>query len=136
MTERKEPYATREEFNQRVISYRDIPLVELAPEIKAHILSSDRMTAIFTVMPPNSMVPKHRHEQEQIMIIVAGECDQIIEGKLYHLKEGNVVRYASNQEHGTYVSNKGCRTIEVFTPVRQDYMAKLEAVLKQLGKQV
>lgn len=132
--ERKEPYATEEEFNQRVIRYHDIPLVELAPGIKVHILSSDRMTAIFTIMPPNSRVPKHHHEQEQIMIIVDGECDQIIDDKLYRLKEGNVVRYASNQEHGTYVSGKGCRTIEVFTPVRQDYMAKLEAVQKSLGK--
>jgi quercetin dioxygenase-like cupin family protein len=132
--ERKEPYATQEEFNKRVIRYRDIPPVELVPNIKAHILSSERMTAIFTVMPPNSMVPKHQHEHEQIMVIAEGECDQIVDGKLYHLKEGDVIIYASNQEHGTYVSDKGCRTIEFFTPVRQEYMKKLEAVKKSLRK--
>jgi quercetin dioxygenase-like cupin family protein len=132
--ERKEPYATQEEFNKRVIRYRDIPPVELVPNIKAHILSSERMTAIFTVMPPNSMVPKHQHEHEQIMVIAEGECDQIVDGKLYHLKEGDVIIYASNQEHGTYVSDKGCRTIEFFAPVRQEYMKKLEAVKKSLRK--
>jgi quercetin dioxygenase-like cupin family protein len=130
--ERKEPYATEEEFDQRVIRYRDIPLVELAPGIKAHILSSERMTAIFTVMPPNSMVPRHQHEHEQIMLIAAGECDQIIDDKLYHLKEGNVVIYASNQPHGTYVSDKGCRTMEFFAPRRQEYQDKVEAVKKSL----
>ena len=132
--ERKEPYATQEEFNKRIIRYRDIPGVELVPNIKAHILSSERMTAIFTVMPPNSAVPKHQHEHEQIMIIASGECDQIIDGKLYRLKEGDVVIYASNQAHGTYVSDKGCRTIEFFAPVRKEYMEKLEAVKKSLGK--
>ena len=132
--ERKEPYATQEEFNKRVVRYRDIPPVELVPNIKAHILSSERMTAIFTVMPPNSMVPKHQHEHEQIMVIAEGECNQIADGKLYHLKEGDVIIYASNQEHGTYVSDKGCRTIEFFAPVRQEYMAKLEAVKKEMGK--
>ena len=132
--ERKEPYATQEEFNKRVIRYRDIPPVELVPNIKAHILSSERMTAIFTVMPPNSMVPKHQHEHEQIMVIAEGECDQIADGKLYHLKEGDVIIYASNQKHGTYVSDKGCRTIEFFAPVRQEYMAKLETVKKKMGK--
>ena len=132
--ERKEPYATQEEFNKRVIRYRDIPPVELVPNAKAHILSSEQMTAIFTVMPPNSMVPKHQHEHEQIMVIAEGECDQIADGKLYHLKEGDVIIYASNQEHGTYVSDKGCRTIEFLAPVRQEYMAKLEAVKKKMGK--
>jgi len=132
--ERKEPYATQEEFNQRVIRYRDIPLVELAPNAKAHILSSERMTAIFVTMAPNTIVPVHHHEPEQIMIIVGGECDQIVGGKLYHLKEGDVICYASNEEHGTYASDKGCRTIEFFTPVRQEYMAKLEAVKKSLEK--
>jgi len=132
--ERKEPYATQEEFNQRVIRYRDIPLVELVPNAKAHILSSERMTAIFVTMAPNVLVPVHHHEPEQIMIIVGGECDQIVGGKLYHLKEGDVICYASNEEHGTYASDKGCRTIEFFAPVRHEYMAKLEAVKKKLGK--
>lgn len=130
--EEKEPYATQEEFNQRIIRYRDIPLVELVPNIKAHILSSERMTAIFVTMAPNGIVPKHHHEQEQIMIIVGGECDQVIDGKRYHLKEGDVVRCAPNLEHGTYASDKGCRTIEFFAPVRQDYMERLAAVKKQL----
>ena len=132
--ERKEPYATQEEFNQRVIRYRDIPLVELAPNVNAHILSSERMTAIFVTMAPNAIVPKHRHEPEQVMIIVAGECDQIVDGKLYHVKEGDIICYASNEEHGTYASDKGCRTIEFFSPIRQDYMEKLEIVKKKLRK--
>ena len=132
--ERKEPYATQEELNQRVIRYRDIPLVELVPNAKAHILSSERMTAIFVTMVPDAIVPVHHHEPEQIMIIVGGECDQIVGGKLYHLKEGDVICYASNEEHGTYASDKGCRTIEFFAPVRHEYMAKLEAVKKSLGK--
>jgi len=132
--ERKEPYATEEEFNQHVIRYRDIPLVELVPNGKAHILSSERMTAIFVTLAPNAVVPVHHHEPEQIMVVVEGECDQIIGGKLHHLTEGNVVCYASNEEHGTYVSDKGLRTIEFFAPIRQDYMAKLETVKKSLGK--
>jgi hypothetical protein len=37
-------------------------------------------------------------------------------------------------EHGTYASERGCRTIEFFAPIRQDYMEKLAAVKKKLGK--
>lgn len=131
---RKEPNATQEEFNKRIIRYRDIPLVELVPNVKAHILSSERMTVIFVTAAPNAVIPLHKHEPEQIMMIIEGECDQIIGGKLYHLKQGDVVCFASNEEHGSYVSAKGMRTIECFSPIRQDYMAKLEAVKKGLKK--
>ena len=132
--ERKEPYATQEELNKRVIRYRNIPPVELVPGGKAHILSSDRMTAIFVTLAPNAIVPVHHHEPEQVMIVIEGECDQLAGGKLYHLKEGDVMIYPSNAEHGTYVSDKGLRTIEFFNPIRQDYMEKLAAVKKNLDK--
>lgn len=132
--EREEPYATEEEFQQNVIRYRDIPKVELVPGVTSHILSTERMTAIFTNMTPNGSVPRHQHEHEQIMIIVGGECDQLIKGKWHRLKEGDVVLYGSYEEHGTFASDQGCQTTEIFAPKRQEYMDKLEAAKKSLGK--
>ena len=128
--ERKEPYATEEEFNKRVIRYRDIPLVELVPGSNSHIVSTERMTVSFLTMASNSHFAVHRHEQEQIMIVIDGACDEIIEGKLYHLEEGDVVILHSNTEHGGYISERSCRVIDIFCPPRQDYVAKLEAVKK------
>ena len=132
--ERKEPYATQEEFKRRVIRYQDVPLIELAAGIKSHIVSAEKVTASFVTMEPNAQVPIHHHEAEQIMIIADGACDQIADGKLYHLEKGDVFIAPSNSEHGTYVSEKGCQTIEVFSPPRQDYVAKLKAVRKGLEK--
>jgi len=130
MMERKEPYATEEEFNKRVIRYRDIPLAELVPGSKSHIVPTERMTVSFLTMAPNSSFAVHRHESEQIMVVIDGACDEIIEGKLYHLEEGDVVILPSNIEHGGYISERGCRAIDVFCPPREDYVAKLEAAKK------
>ncbi len=130
--ERKEPYATQEEFNKRVVRYRDVPLIELGPGIKLHLVSAERLSTIFVTMEPNAQIPIHHHEAEQIMVIVDGACDQIADGKLYHLEKGDVFVAPSNSEHGTYVSEKGCQTIEAFSPPRQDFVAKLKAVRKGL----
>ena len=130
--ERKEPYATQEEFNKRVVRYRDVPLIEVAPGIKFHLVSAERLSVLFATMEPNAQVPIHHHEAEQIMIIVDGACDQIADGKLYHLEKGDVFIVPSNSEHGTYVSEKGCQTIEAFSPPRHDYVAKLEALKRGL----
>ena len=128
--EKKEPYATQEEFNKRVIRYRDIPLIELVPGSKSHIVSTKRMTVSLLTMEPNSCFAAHHHESEQIMIVMDGACDEIIEGKLYHLEKGDVVILPPNTEHGGYISDRSCRVIDVFSPPREDFVAKLEAVKK------
>jgi len=130
--ERKEPYATQEEFNKRVIRYRDVPPIDLAPGIKCHLVSAEKLSIFFPIMEPNTQVPIHQHEAEQIMVVVDGACDLTADGKLYHLEEGDVFIVPSNSVHGAYVSEKGCRTIEAFAPPRYDYVEKLEALKKSL----
>jgi len=128
--ERKEPYATKEEYNQRVTHYNDVPLIELSPGSKSHIVSAEMITLSFVIAEPGIHFASHRHEPEQFMIVIDGACDTVLEGKLYHLEAGDVLLVPSNFEHGNYISERGLRMIEVFSPPRQDLVAKLEAVSK------
>jgi quercetin dioxygenase-like cupin family protein len=133
--EKKEPLASKEEQAKTIIHHTDIPVVELVPgNVKAHLISGKRATAMFAIFEPNGIGPLHTHEHEQIMIITDGEGELIINGKRHPVKKGDVTVFASNQEHGTYASDKGLKTIEIFIPVRQEYMDKLEALKKSLGK--
>jgi len=128
--ERKEPYATEEEYKKRVIHYSDVPTIETAPGAKSHIVSAERLTVSFLDFDPNIFVPVHHHENEQIMAVIDGACDVITGGKLYHLEKGDVIIFPSNMEHGGYISDKGCIAIDIFSPPRQDLVAKLEEVIK------
>ncbi len=130
--ERKEPYATQEEFNRRVVRYQDVPLIDLVPGIKSHIVSAEKVMVSFVIMEPNSYLPPHHHQSEQITVVIDGATDFIVDGKLYHLEKGDVAVIPSNIEHGAYVSDRGCRIIDVFSPPRQDLVAKLEALKKGL----
>ncbi len=129
---KKEPYATQEEFNRRVVHYQDVPSLEVAPGIKVQPISAKKVSVVFATMDPNAQVPLHHHESEQIMVVMDGAVEYIVEGKIYPLKEGDVAVIPSNIEHGAYVSEKGCQTIEAFSPPRQDYVAKLKALKKGL----
>ena len=131
----KEPLATQEEYEKQIIYHEDIPPVELVPgQVKVHLISGERATAMFATFKPNAVGPLHKHEHEQIMIIADGEGELVTGGKRYPVKKGDVTVFASNQEHGTYASDKGIKTIEIFIPVRQEYMDKLAALKKSLGK--
>ena len=129
--EKKEPPATQEEFNKLVIRYRDVPIVELFPGVKSHIVATEKVTLQFLTEAPNCQSAIHHHESEQIMIVTGGACDMTVDGKLYHLEEGDVITLPSNLEHGTYVSDRGLRAIDIFSPPRQDIVAKLEAARKK-----
>lgn len=126
--ERKEPYASQEEFNKRVVRYLDIPLVELTPGSNSHIVSAENITVSFLTMNPNSYFAVHRHESEQVMIVVDGEIDEIVEGKIYRLTKGDVIILPPNMEHGGYISDKGCQAIDIFSPPREDFLAKLKSL--------
>ncbi len=124
-----EPYATEEEFKRRITHYPDIPLTELVPGTTSHIISGERALVSFLTMSANSVFPPHRHEAEQIMIVVEGYMDEIIEGKLYRVKKGDVIVLPSNIEHGGYIREVDCKAIDIFTPPRQDYLGKLQKTL-------
>ena len=133
--EKKEPLATQEEYAKQITYHEDIPAVELVPgQVKVHLISGERATAMFATFQPNAVGPLHKHEHEQIMIIADGEGELVTGGKRYPVKKGDVTVFASNQEHGTYASDKGIKTIEIFIPVRQEYMDKLAALKQSLGK--
>jgi quercetin dioxygenase-like cupin family protein len=117
-----EPYATEKEFKQRIVHYPDVPLAELVPGTTSHIVPGERSLISFLTMSANSFFPPHRHEAEQIMIVIDGYMDEIIEGKLYRVKKGDVIILPPNVEHGGYIREIDCKAIDIFAPPRQDYL--------------
>lgn len=127
----KEPFATEEEFRKRVYHYPDIPPTELAPGSMSHLIAGDKVVVSFLTMPAGAHFPVHKHEAEQIMIVLEGYCDEIIEGKLYRVRSGDVIMLPSNIEHGAYLREVDCRVIDIFAPPRPDLVEKAR---KALGK--
>jgi len=129
--ERKEPHATQEEYNRSITHYPNVPLIDLVPGIQSHIVSGERIMLSFLTAQPNSYMHNHHHESEQLMVILDGALDLVIDGKLHHMEKGDVVTLPSNIEHSAYISDKGCTVIDIFSPPRQDFIAKLEEAIKR-----
>jgi quercetin dioxygenase-like cupin family protein len=128
---KKEPDASKEEYGRYVIHFPGVPTIDLIPGVKAHIVSAEKITLSFAIGEPNAQLPPHRHPNEQMLIILDGAMDLAIEGKRYNLEIGDVAILPSNTEHGGYISDKGCRVIDVFSPPREDFVARLEEVEKK-----
>jgi gluconolactonase len=120
----KEPYAAAEEWGGYVVNKDCIPWTELVPGANTHLVWGERIQVSFITMSPWSIFPRHTHEAEQIMIVVDGYMDEMIDGKLYRVKKGDVIKLPSNIPHGGYLYDVPCSAIDIFAPVRADYIQK------------
>ena len=132
---KKEPVATPEEFKSRVIRQVDLPETELVKGSNSRLVVGEQSMISFLKMDAHSYFAPHHHEQEQIMIVLSGWCDEIIEGKLYRVKAGDVVVLPSNVVHGAYIGDEDVQVIDVFGSPRADYLMKMMQVMADMNKQ-
>ncbi|MFC2009096.1 cupin domain-containing protein [Chloroflexota bacterium] len=125
MPEPTEQRATEEEM-QRVSRCWGLPTIQLGPGAIAHLYGSDNMTVSFIVQEAQCAFKVHSHEPEEIVIVLEGERDEVLDGKLYRIKAGDIMTVPSGSEHGSYTYESGCKVIEIFSPPRVDLLARLE----------
>lgn len=129
MTEPVETRATAEEM-KKVMRYWDMPQIQLGPGAVAHLFASKNMTASFIAQEPNIQFNTHSHEPEEIVIVLEGERDEILDGKLYRIKAGDIMVVPSGSVHGSYTYDSPCKVVEVFAPPRLDLLARLAEAQK------
>ena len=121
--------ATPEELSRTIITYAHIPQVELAPGAMSHIVAGERMTLSIANLKANSYFPVHTHnDMEQMMLILSGELDAILDGKLFRMKPGDIIRFPAGHEHGARMIDFDCEIVDIFSPARPDYEEKLRRV--------
>ena len=125
MPDEIETRATEEEM-KRVRRCWGLPMIQLGPGAVSHLYASENMTVSFIVQQPHCSFPVHAHEPEEIVIVLEGERDAIIDGKLYRIKAGDIITVPSGSRHGSHTYESGCKVIEVFSPPRLDLLARLE----------
>ena len=119
----KEPYATSEDYGKYVVNKDSVPWTELVPGANSRLVWGDGIMVSFITMSPWTSFPRHTHG-EQIMIVVDGYMDEMIDGKLYRVKKGDVIKLPANIPHGGYICDVPCTAIDIFCPMRADYIEK------------
>ncbi len=106
----------------KVYKLDDLPFTELIKGAKSRLIAGQRVLVSFIEMEPNMIFPLHRHENEQIMIVIEGSMLQTLGDEKIKVSKGDVLVIESNELHGGQVSEEGCKAIDIFVPPRQDYL--------------
>jgi quercetin dioxygenase-like cupin family protein len=71
---------------------------------------------------PLLVTPQHSHPHEQMSIVVSGRVRFFVEGEERIALPGDVLHFPSNCRHGATMMDEEVVLIDIFTPVREDFL--------------
>ena len=96
------------------------------PEVLTAEHGAKNLGGMFGLLVPGSQVPYHYHNQrESVIIAISGEATEVIEGKEFSIRAGDILFIPVGEKHTTINrSAQDFRYLEFFTfpPVGADFV--------------
>jgi quercetin dioxygenase-like cupin family protein len=89
--------------------------------VTAQAVEGERTTLAVVDLEPGSSVPEHRHENEQLGILIRGSMRFRIDGETRDLMAGGTWRILGDVPHSVTAGPEGALAVECFTPARADW---------------
>jgi len=108
--------------------------VPSVPALTARLVAGDKLMAMFGSVEPNASLPLHSHPHEQITICIEGTVHFQVGDAGYDLSPGEGLVIPGGITHGgVRVGPEGCSIIEIFTPLRDEYVALMRQAAQDVG---
>ena len=89
--------------------------------VHGRAVHGERITLGVIELDPNSVVPEHSHEHEQLGMVIRGQMDFRVGDERRVLGPGGTWRIPSNTPHEATAGPEGAVVIDVFAPTRADF---------------
>ena len=91
----------------------------LFPGFEARLIHTERMTLAYVDIEAGAELPEHHHPHEQVVNVLSGEFELVVDDKSHVLTGGEVFVIPPNVRHsGT--ARARCEVLDVFCPIRED----------------
>jgi quercetin dioxygenase-like cupin family protein len=94
---------------------------ELFEGVSTRVAWGEKMMMSFVDLMPHSTVPLHSHPHEQIGFVLKGQFELTIAEECRLLQEGDAYLIPSGVEHSVKTQARKSRTLEIFSPPREEY---------------
>jgi quercetin dioxygenase-like cupin family protein len=101
----------------------DLPVRQIWESVSVRTVDGERLTLGIVELDANAVVPEHRHDHEQLGMVLQGSLEFRVGEETRQLGPGGMWRIPSNVPHDVRVGPEGAVVIDVFAPVRQDWGA-------------
>ncbi|MBU7013379.1 MAG: cupin domain-containing protein [Theionarchaea archaeon] len=99
---------------------REVKEKEIIPGYHGKFIHTENMTIAYWNIAAGAPLPEHSHPHEQVVNVLEGTMELIMEGEPHLLEEGSVMVIPAGVPHAGRAVTRS-RVIDVFYPVREDY---------------
>lgn len=111
------------DMQPQVRDWDSIPVERLDDGIQRQMFVGKNLMVCRLRFPPFLVAPAHEHPHEQMTMVMQGRVRFIIGEEEHIAKAGDVMHFPPNCWHGATMLDEEVVLIDVFTPVRQDFLA-------------
>ena len=108
----------------QLLNWESIPFEQIAEGIERQMIVGEKLMICRLRFAPFVVTPEHDHLHEQMTIVEKGRVRFFIEGEEKIAKQGDVLHFSSNCWHGATMLDEEVVLIDIFTPVREDFLKK------------
>jgi quercetin dioxygenase-like cupin family protein len=102
------------------IALADQTVREIFPGFHARVVHSERMSFSWVDIDAGAPFAEHHHPHEQVVNVLEGELELVVEGAVHRLVPGQVFVIPPHAKHSGRAMTR-CRVLDVFAPVREEY---------------
>ncbi len=107
-----------------LVDIETVPVIDVWGEtIRARRIEGERITFALVELAANGQVPEHRHQNEQLGMVIKGRVTFTIDDETRELGPGGTWCIPSGAAHHVDVGPEGAIVIDIFAPTRRDWDA-------------
>jgi quercetin dioxygenase-like cupin family protein len=117
-------------MEHKYTTWNDVPLETMSDVISRRVVSGEKAMVAQVYLKKDAVVPLHYHESEQITYILEGALKFELQGREVVVRKGEVLLIPSNVPHRA-VALEDTLDLDIFSPIRQDWLTKDDAYLRR-----
>ncbi|MGE5816292.1 MAG: cupin domain-containing protein [Acidobacteriota bacterium] len=99
-----------------------IPVEHIAEGVERQMVWGERLMVCRLHFAPRVVTAIHTHTHEQITLVERGRVQFFVAGEAVFASAGDVLHFPSNVEHGATILDEEVVLIDIFSPIREDFL--------------
>ena len=103
-----------------------VPVERVADGIERQMIWGHHLMVCRLTIAPRTVTAVHTHPHEQITLVERGTVRFTVEGQERLSSAGDILHFPSHCRHGATMLDQEVVLIDIFSPVREDFLPTIE----------
>jgi len=109
------------------VNWSAVPVEQVAEGIARQMVYGERVMVCRLRIAPRTVTPVHSHHHEQITIVERGPVEFTIGTEKRIAETGDVLHFPGDLRHGATMLDQEVVLIDIFSPIREDFLTATRA---------